>query len=225
MVLLALDTASPICAVALMDADGALLSKEVETRQSGHAERLLPMVQSVLQKGGRKKNAITKIVVSVGPGSFTGVRTAIAAARGLALALSVPAVGVTTLEAMALDGRRVSGEGTGPILAAIDAGRGEVYAAAYDADGECILGPEKMPYGHDLAGATVYPVDDLFGVGNGISHLGLTVGAMPDARTGAIETFASIGLLRQPGAPPEPLYLRAADAKPPSSKARIARQA
>ncbi|WP_114388976.1 tRNA (adenosine(37)-N6)-threonylcarbamoyltransferase complex dimerization subunit type 1 TsaB [Notoacmeibacter marinus] len=222
MVLLALDTASSSCAVALVGADGTLLAARTEERRTGHAERLVPMIADILAEAGLAKGDLTKIAVSIGPGSFTGVRTAIAAARGLALALSIPAVGVTTLEALAAEARLKLG--AVPILAAIDAGRDEVYAAAFDANGNCVMQPCRLPYGRFAEGGSDLPLNDLRLVGDGIASLGLTADALPDSRTGAIETIAVLGRHREPNDAPQPLYLRGADAKPPSAAARIARK-
>ncbi len=221
MVLLALDTAASSCAVALCDANGKLLAALAEERRTGHAERLIPMVASLMAEAGIARADLSKIAVSVGPGSFTGVRTAIAAARGLSLALSIPAVGVTTLEAMAADGRAALG--AGPILAAIDAGRGEVYAAAYGEDGTAVMEPQRLPCGHFAGGDRALPARELRFVGDGVAALGLISDALPEARTGSIEAMAALGLARSAGRPPEPLYLRSADAKPPSAASRIAR--
>lgn len=222
MVLLALDTASSFCAVAVAGADGTVLAARVEERRTGHAERLVPMIADILGEAGLAKDDLTKIAVSVGPGSFTGVRTAIAAARGLALALSIPAVGVTTLEAMTAEARAELGDV--PILAVIDAGRGEVYAAAVDAEGRCVMDPCKMPSGRFAGDGADLPMKGMRFVGDGVEALGLTADALHESRTGAIETFAALGLRREPNGAPEPLYLRGADAKPPSATARIARK-
>src|SRR5688572_8430557 len=76
-------------------------SEGYELRTTGHAERLFPMMQDVLKESGIELAAIDRIAVTLGPGTFTGVRVGIAAARGLAVALSKPVVGVTSLAAMA----------------------------------------------------------------------------------------------------------------------------
>ncbi|MCP1198810.1 tRNA (adenosine(37)-N6)-threonylcarbamoyltransferase complex dimerization subunit type 1 TsaB [Notoacmeibacter sp. MSK16QG-6] len=222
MVLLAIDTASSSCAAALMDGEGTLLADEAEDRRTGHAERLIPMIADILFEAGLRKSDLSKIAVSVGPGSFTGVRTGIAAARGLALALSVPAVGVTTLEAMAADGRRLLGDV--PILSAIDAGRGEVYVASFDADGVVVLPACKWSYDRFEADRPELPIATMRFVGNGIAPLGLKAHALADSRTGGIGTIAALGLIREPVGAPQPLYLRSADAKLPSASALIARQ-
>src|SRR5688572_14347483 len=106
MLLLALDTAGPDCAAAL--ARSAPRGCEIVARRSeclgrGHAERLMPMIAELLAETATSFTHIRRIVVTTGPGSFTGIRVGVAAARGLALALAVPAVGVGSLEALAFN--------------------------------------------------------------------------------------------------------------------------
>src|SRR5690606_9552328 len=88
---------------------------------------------------------LERIVVSVGPGSFTGVRVGVSAARGFAMALKIPAVGVTTLEAIAAQAREKFGART--VMAVLDAGRGEINAAVYDEAGAPIHGPVATTLG------------------------------------------------------------------------------
>ena len=85
---------------------------------------------------------LDRIAVAVGPGSFTGVRVGVSAARGFAMALKIPAVGVTTLEAIAAEAREAFGAKT--VMAALDGGRGEIHAAVYDEGGREIVGPAAM---------------------------------------------------------------------------------
>src|SRR6266404_2143129 len=104
MLLLAIDTAGPDCAVALArsGADGGkILVRTSERIGRGRAERLMPMIESALAEAGADFADLDRVAVTTGPGSFTGVRVGIAAARGLALALDIPAVGVRSLDALA----------------------------------------------------------------------------------------------------------------------------
>ncbi len=98
---LAFDTSGPFCAACLLLPDGRVILRE-EAMAKGQAERLVPMLEEVLAEGGIGWRDLARIAVGTGPGNFTGVRIAVAAARGLALGLGVPAVGVTRLEALAL---------------------------------------------------------------------------------------------------------------------------
>ena len=112
MLLLAIDTAGPDCAVALArsGAGGAeILVRASERIGRGHAERLMPMIEAALRRSASVDFAdLDRIAVTTGPGSFTGVRVGIAAARGLALALDIPAVGVGSLDGARLSGRALA---------------------------------------------------------------------------------------------------------------------
>jgi tRNA threonylcarbamoyladenosine biosynthesis protein TsaB len=136
-VILGLDTATASTAVGL-SAPGGL---EVERRDDpplgarpAHAGRLLLLVEEVLAAAAADWEAIERIAVGVGPGSFTGLRLGIATARGLAQARDLPLVGVSSLAALAV----------GADLAVIDARRGEVFAAAPDVFGPTALKPEEL---------------------------------------------------------------------------------
>src|SRR5690606_3902535 len=97
---------------------------------------------AALEQAGSAYGDLDAIAVSTGPGSFTGVRVGVAAARGLALALKIPAAGVTTLEALAHQAQAM--RPGRPAIAAIDAGRGEVYAASFAADGAPLAAPAAI---------------------------------------------------------------------------------
>ncbi|MGQ3295635.1 MAG: tRNA (adenosine(37)-N6)-threonylcarbamoyltransferase complex dimerization subunit type 1 TsaB, partial [Shinella sp.] len=104
MILLAIDTAGTGCYAALYDTDqDTILGAAGADIGRGHAERLMDFVDAALDAAGMTLQDIGRIAVTVGPGSFTGIRVGVAAARGLALALGVPAVGVSTLAALAAD--------------------------------------------------------------------------------------------------------------------------
>lgn len=100
--ILGIDTAANQCAVALVD--GERVWRRAEAMARGHAEALFPMIDAVLAESGTTIQHITRIGVCTGPGSFTGVRIGVAAARGLSLGLSVPAIGVTRFEALRTSG-------------------------------------------------------------------------------------------------------------------------
>ena len=104
MILLAIDTSSSGCFAAIHDSDSNVtLGFAGEDIGRGHAERLMAFVDAALDSAGVELSAIERIAVTIGPGSFTGIRVGVAAARGLSLALGVPAVGVSTLAAIAAD--------------------------------------------------------------------------------------------------------------------------
>ncbi|MEM6945076.1 MAG: tRNA (adenosine(37)-N6)-threonylcarbamoyltransferase complex dimerization subunit type 1 TsaB [Pseudomonadota bacterium] len=98
--ILGIDTSGPACGIALISADQVLI-RRVERLERGHAERLFPMLRAALVEVGVGVEAIERIAVCIGPGSFTGLRVGVAGARGLALGRGVPAVGVTRFQALA----------------------------------------------------------------------------------------------------------------------------
>lgn len=127
MTLLAIDTATEACSVALLH-QGVLYERhQFAPRQ--HAQLLLPFIDAVLEEAGIRKQQIAAIAVGRGPGGFTGVRLAISAAQGMALGLNVPVVPVSTLAALAMDVAASAGQAS--ILACIDARMGEIYAGVY----------------------------------------------------------------------------------------------
>jgi tRNA threonylcarbamoyladenosine biosynthesis protein TsaB len=142
-VILGLDTATAATAVALWDADGAQVERRDDPppgQRPGHAGRLLVLVEEVLGDTGAGWEGVERIAVGVGPGGFTGLRLGIATARALAQARALPLAGVSSLEALAAgaDGGEVAGDR--PVLAVVDARRGEVFAAAWH-HGERLLEP------------------------------------------------------------------------------------
>ncbi|MFO0652779.1 MAG: tRNA (adenosine(37)-N6)-threonylcarbamoyltransferase complex dimerization subunit type 1 TsaB [Polyangiales bacterium] len=130
MKILALDTSTLTGSVALID-DGAVLAESVARVRANHSEQLLPLVEEVLTRANVALDALDRIAVGIGPGSFTGVRIAVATAKGLHLASGVALYGVSSLDALAASAWCAHG----PVLAALDARRGELYAALYNARG------------------------------------------------------------------------------------------
>jgi len=104
MKLLAIDCAASLCAACVYDAAaGKELGRSVLDLGKGHAEHLMAVIDTALKAGGTDFAGLGAIAVSIGPGSFTGLRVGVSAARGLALALKIPAIGVTTLEGLAAE--------------------------------------------------------------------------------------------------------------------------
>ena len=126
MKILAFDTSTFTASAAVLDGRDVLAESSAVLRAT-HSERLLPLVDEVLARSGVPLDAIERIAVGVGPGSFTGVRLGLATAKGLALATGIPLVGVTSLAALAA----AAWCHEGPPLATIDARRDEVYAAFF----------------------------------------------------------------------------------------------
>jgi len=220
MLVLAIDTAGPYCAVALArsGADGVeVLTSVSENIGRCHAERLMPIVESALGQASHSFHDLDRVTVTVGPGSFTGVRVGIAAARGLALALGIPAVGVGTLDALAFP--ILHAESVGAVVAVLDAKRGELYALACDvASGGPLVAAEALPVAaltRRLAGAPEPLI--LTGSGAPIVAAALPGRSVRIARTAIspdIADVARLGAEAEAGGWPVPLYLRGADAKP-----------
>ena len=185
--ILAFDTSAAHCAAALLSG-GRVIAERAEEMGKGQAERLMPVLQEMLDGVGATWRDLAAIGVGVGPGNFTGVRIAVSAARGLALSLKVPAIGVTSFEALA-EGREP------PLATLIDARRGAVYL-------QCFPGgaPKMLPREDALAEAAGLPVveaTDPALLARGIARVAASLAGTPQPR-------------------PAPLYLRGADAAPPS---------
>ena len=143
MKILALDTSMGACSAAVLQKDGAArrLSLREETMARGQAEALMPMVEEVMQGAGLAFAEIEVIAATLGPGSFTGVRIAIAAARGLALVTGARLFGTDSLTVMAELARASGALGPGPFAIAVDARRGMVYFGLYDEEDGKLAGP------------------------------------------------------------------------------------
>ncbi len=216
MRLLALDTAAELCAACVWDAAGGVeLGRSVEKMRTGHAERLMAVISRALETSGGGFADLRRIAVSVGPGSFTGIRVGVATARGLSLALKIPAVGVSTLDAVAAQAS--AAEPGRPVLALLGAGTGPIAAAAYDREGKLLYAPAMLDLSATevLARGLSAPVL----AGSAAQHLASLLPAEsftlgPVDATADVATFAKLAAAREPGDKPVPLYLRAPDAKP-----------
>ena len=226
MRVLAFDTATRATAVALCDVGDEVDGLELEARDDpepgarpGHARRLLPLVEQLLTQGGGW-DAVQRIAVGVGPGTFTGLRIGVATAHALARAREIELVGVSTLESLA------SGAGAdypdSPVLAVIDARRGEAFGAAWTAAGEAALAQSVMAP-DELGRAASLLTPGAVAVGDGAIHFravleaaGLAVPADGSAlhRVSARQhcRLAAAGRAGTPDAV-LPAYLRLADAE------------
>ncbi len=139
MLVLAIDTCLDACSVALVR-DGETLAAKSDIMQRGQAERLAPMVREIMQDARADFDQLDRIAVTTGPGSFTGVRVGLSFARGLALALAKPCIGVSTLEALALQ------EGEAGLRAALIETPGGAYLALYE-DGATVIAPTPIERG------------------------------------------------------------------------------
>jgi len=136
MNLLAIDTATEACSVALIHGEEIIARSEIAPRR--HTELVLPMADALLAEAGIGRHALDAIAVGRGPGAFTGVRLGISLAQGMALGLDVPVIPVSSLAALALEAPD-DGDADAAILAVIDARMGEIYAASYRRDGSGAL--------------------------------------------------------------------------------------
>ena len=218
--MLALDTSSWWGGLALLEAAGAeeprvVAELGVQVRDS-HSNHLLRWAELLLAEAGWGREALDGFVAVRGPGSFTGIRVGLGTVRGLALAAGRPAVGVTTLEALA----EAHGPAEAPRLVLLEAGRGELYGARYDAAGSPprIVEPPWLAPGGDalaLAGpaAVVIPGPATL-VDPALLPPGFRLAGSPRGIAAAAGRVALLaGALERDGASPlEPLYLRPPDA-------------
>lgn len=221
MKILALDTSLKACAVALVDcATGKTLADESAAMARGHAEALMPMVSRAMASSGLKFPEIDRIAVTVGPGTFTGIRVGLSAARGLALAAGKPLIGIGTLEAHGAALAASTHAPEGPFAIALDARRGEVYAQAFDAAGRALAEPRAL-CPKDAAQHLDGMVSSLHGSGAAlVDKAGETIGLaalpthdLPPGPDGPV--IARLAATRPVAKEPvSPLYLRAPDAKP-----------
>ena len=208
MIVLAIDTCLFACSVAVVDGE-QVLARRVEPMSRGHQERLAPLVQEAMAEAGLGFDKLERIGVTVGPGSFTGLRVGLAFAKGLASALSIPAVGIGALEALAHTE-------SGNVVAVLDAKRGQVYLQAFSG-GAQVSAPDALPIETAAARVAEFAPDILIGTG-----AALLAGVRPGVRVIEADVtdpvaVARLAALRSP-VPPRPLYLRAPDAKLPGGK-------
>lgn len=217
MKLLAIDTALPAVSACVIDSEiAAPLSSETAPMERGHAEALLPLLERVVAAGGGFAS-IDRVAVTVGPGSFTGIRIGLAAGQAIALAVGAPIVGVSTLAALAAP--YILDRFEGVVAAAIDARHGQVFVTAYGPDGRTLLTPRRVGAHEALRALGDGPLKL---VGSGAPLLAAEARAsgvsaeIADARAAPdIALVARLGLAANPDtAPARPLYLKAPDAKP-----------
>ncbi|HZP70222.1 MAG TPA: tRNA (adenosine(37)-N6)-threonylcarbamoyltransferase complex dimerization subunit type 1 TsaB [Pseudolabrys sp.] len=218
MRVLAIDTALEACSVAVLDTERADAGAcESLPMQRGHAEALMPLIAQVLQRAQLDFSAIDRVAVTTGPGSFTGLRVGIAAARGIALAAGKPAIGLTTLATFAAP--FIAADDTLPVVVAIDARHDHVYLQVFGPGGRTLVAPRVAPVREAvrvsasgaprIAGTAAARLASLWPAGERAPTKVEQRGA-PDinwvARLGAAATDT--------GTVPKPLYLRPPDAHP-----------
>jgi tRNA threonylcarbamoyladenosine biosynthesis protein TsaB len=228
MRIFAIDTALEACSAGVLDTKlGAMVAQESRAMTRGHAEALMPMIKRVIDAARLDFAEIDRIAVTTGPGSFTGLRVGIAAARGIALAAGKPAVGLSTLAAFAAP--FIAADDTIPIVAAIDARHDHVYLQVVGPRGRTLFAPRLTPMREALRVASASGAPRV--VGNAAEVLAARWPAGERApsvleQRGApdIGWVARLGAAAsETGAPPKPLYLRAPDAQPQDA-AQLARR-
>ena len=207
--ILALDTSTAACTAALLEPDGRIIASRDEMIGRGHAERLVPMIDEMLDG-----HVPTRILVGVGPGSFTGLRVGIAAAHGMAIGWSVPLSGMNSLALLAAS----APPGEGKVAAAMAGGHGELFVQTFDRKKLTATGPilNLSP------AAAAMKVDAPLVVGSGAEalvearHSGEALALMPTAS----RALSLPDLLRMMEC--KPIYARAPDAQPTRQLAGVA---
>jgi tRNA threonylcarbamoyl adenosine modification protein YeaZ len=199
--ILALDTSTAACTAALLERDGTIVASRDEVIGRGHAERLVPMIEEMLDG-----HVPARILVGVGPGSFTGLRVGIAAAHGMAIGWSIPLSGMNSLALLAA----AAPPGEGKIVAAMAGGHGELFVQTFDRKKLSATGPVQCL----TPAAAAMKVDVPLVVGSGAEalvearHSGQALPLLPTAS----RALALPELLRMLEC--KPIYARAPDARP-----------
>jgi tRNA threonylcarbamoyladenosine biosynthesis protein TsaB len=222
MLILAIDTALDASAAAVLDTEaGQLIAQESQAMKRGHAEALMPLIGRVIAASGTAFASLGRVAVTTGPGSFTGLRVGLSAARGIALAANIPVVGVTTLTAYAAP--IVSQNAEHPVISVIDARHDQVYLQVVSGNGSALVRPRVAPMEEALEACRFgapYVVGNAAGLlgerwpSQAVPPAGVDMQPAPD-----IAWVGWLGAAVSPNtAPARPFYLRAPDAKPPKER-------
>jgi len=218
MLILAIDTALDACAAAVLDTGTSrVIAMESQAMRRGHAEALMPLVARVMKESALPFAALDRIAVTTGPGSFTGLRVGLSAARGIGLAAGKPVVGLTTLSAYAAP--IVSEGGDQPVISAIDARHDQLYLQVVSGHGSSLVRP-KVASVEEALTASRFGAPYLLGNAAKILADRWPSDATPPFKIDAqpapdITWVAWLGAAVNPEtAPAKPFYLRAPDAKP-----------
>ena len=220
--ILALDAAGGACSVALWT-DGAIARRRWEAMARGHAEALMPMAREVVADVGFQ--GLDLIAVSIGPGGYTGLRIAIAAARGLGLALDVPVMGVGSLDVHRHLARQAGV--SGPMAVLLETKRADFYVQTFGADDDPRMAPSVFGVAEAERQLVSHGVTAL--VGDAVERfVDQASDQLPDqlvkrSQAADAEAVAALGAVAMSDAgagemtPPRPLYLRAPDTSPPAA--------
>lgn len=224
MLILAIDTALDACSAGVLDTRAArIVAHESLAMRRGHAEALMSLIERVMGASGLDFSDLARVAVTTGPGSFTGLRVGLSAARGIGLAAQKPVVGLTTLAAYTAP--RVAADGDSPVIAAIDARHGQVYFQIVDGEGATLTPPRLAPVAEAIAAAPRETGPCL--VGNAAAALAecwpadhpppVAVDGQPAPDVAWVAWLGAA--VRPEAAPPRPTYLRAPDAVPLAGRA------
>jgi tRNA threonylcarbamoyladenosine biosynthesis protein TsaB len=227
MLILAIDTALDACAAAVLDTEtAALLAQESLPMKRGHAEALMPLIARVMHLAEVEFTDLHRIAVTTGPGSFTGLRVGIAAARGIALASGRAAIGLSTLAGFAAP--LIAEDDTTHVVTAIDARHQNVYLQIFGPGGRTLVAPRMASLREALRAAMTGPAR-IVGTAADLMASAWPKDAEPpvlvEQRSAPdIGWVARLGLAAADGfGPPKPFYLRAPDAQPQDA-ARLPRR-
>lgn len=227
MRILAIDTALGACSACVLDAgEPEPIAIEQTAMERGHAEALMPMIERVMAKVEGGFSSLDRVAVTIGPGSYTGLRVGISAARAIALAAGIPAIGISTLAASAAP--FIGREGGRVVAAAVDAKHGQVWFQAMNAQGKQLVSVRQVNH-RDAARAIGAGPVSLVGsaalaVANEAWAIGLDALVVDDAKAPDVTWVARLGMIADPeSAPPRPLYLKAPETTP-QDRARLPRR-
>lgn len=227
LTLLAFDSATTGCSITVWR-DGEVLAHDAREMSRGQAEVLMPMAQAALKTAGVTAKQLDGVAITRGPGAFTGMRIGLAAARGFALALNVPCIGLTTLEVVAQGVRREE-RIDHIVLSAVDSKRADIYVQLFDgdlnplseacaADGPALAAMIKQGWKLLVVGDGASRAKEMLNAHGIETHLS-AASALPDTRLIA-QIAAARFEAQKDSPPPQPLYLRPPDAKLPKNQGR-----
>jgi tRNA threonylcarbamoyl adenosine modification protein YeaZ len=218
MRVLAIDTALAACSAAVLDTrHAAVIASGTVAMMRGHAEAIMPLIARVMDQAGMGFSQLDRVAVTTGPGSFTGLRVGISAARGIALAAGKPAVGLSTLAGFAAP--HIAESDSSSVVAVIDARHEHVYLQVFGPGGRTLVPPRVAPLKEAVRAAVTGPAR-IVGSGAELIAAHWPGDASPPE---LVEQVAApdIGWIARLGAaaadghgPPKPLYLRPPDAHP-----------
>ncbi len=218
MRVIAIDTALAACSAAVLDTVyGGIVASESLPMVRGHAEALMPLIRRVMNDAELSFADIDRVAVTTGPGSFTGLRVGIAAARGIALAVDKPIVGLSTLSAYAAP--YMEADERFPVVAVIDARHAHVYLQIFAPGGRIVMTPRLAPLSDavraaaEISACIVGSAADA--VAAGLSDADAAPALVDPRPAPDIAWVARLGeVAPESQSPPKPLYLRAPDAQP-----------